>query len=118
MRHMYALLSLALLMAGSMGCTMTQKVASGAAVGGVTGFALGPDRGRSRCSRRRDRGAGGHGELTIRPRGGGPAKNRNARVRGAYAGGGPRTRTALRPPKANEFDMAKLTSRFLPTFGV
>jgi hypothetical protein len=40
-KRVYALMSLAVLMAGSAGCTTTQKVASGAAVGGVTGFALG-----------------------------------------------------------------------------
>ncbi len=41
MKSVYALLSLAVLAAGSMGCTTTQKVASGAGVGAVTGFALG-----------------------------------------------------------------------------
>ena len=40
-KRVYAWMSLAVLMAGSLGCTMTQKVASGAAVGGVTGFAVG-----------------------------------------------------------------------------
>lgn len=41
MNRVLAYLALAVLAAGAMGCTMTQKVASGAAVGGVTGFALG-----------------------------------------------------------------------------
>ena len=41
MKRVLALLVLALLAAGTEGCTMTQKVASGAAVGGVAGFAVG-----------------------------------------------------------------------------
>jgi osmotically inducible lipoprotein OsmB len=36
-----AFVAIGVLAAGAMGCTMTQKIASGAAVGGVTGFALG-----------------------------------------------------------------------------
>ena len=40
MKRVYALMSLAVLTASGLGCTMTQKVASGAAVGGVTGFAV------------------------------------------------------------------------------
>src|SRR5262245_16558262 len=34
-----------------------------------------------------------------------------------HAGGGPNTRTALRPPKANEFDIAWATFMVRPTFG-
>ena len=41
MKRVYALLSLLMLAAGALGCTMTQKVASGAGVGAVTGFAVG-----------------------------------------------------------------------------
>lgn len=41
MKRVYALLSLLTLAAGALGCTMTQKVASGAGVGAVTGFAVG-----------------------------------------------------------------------------
>lgn len=37
----FAYLAVAVLAAGAMGCTMTQKVASGAGVGAVTGFAVG-----------------------------------------------------------------------------
>ena len=33
------------------------------------------------------------------------------------AGGGPNTSTALRPPKANEFDIACTTFFLRPTFG-
>jgi hypothetical protein len=40
-KRVLALLVLAVLAASSGACTTTQKVASGAAVGGVTGFALG-----------------------------------------------------------------------------
>ncbi|MBC8013984.1 MAG: hypothetical protein H7X74_07900 [Methyloceanibacter sp.] len=40
MNRVLAYSALAVLAAGAMDCTMTQKVASGAAVGGVTGFAL------------------------------------------------------------------------------
>ena len=41
MKRVFAYLALAALAAGAMGCTMTQKVASGAGVGAVTGFAFG-----------------------------------------------------------------------------
>jgi hypothetical protein len=40
-KRVYALLTLAALAAASGACTMTQKVASGAGVGAVTGFAVG-----------------------------------------------------------------------------
>jgi hypothetical protein len=40
-KRVCAFLSLMALAFGALGCTMTQKVASGAAVGGVTGFAVG-----------------------------------------------------------------------------
>lgn len=41
MKRVCALLGLLALAAGALGCTMTQKVASGAGVGAVTGFAVG-----------------------------------------------------------------------------
>ena len=41
MKRVLAYLALAALAASAMGCTMTQKVASGAGVGAVTGFAFG-----------------------------------------------------------------------------
>lgn len=41
MKRVYAFLGLVALAAGALGCTMTQKVASGAGVGAVTGFAVG-----------------------------------------------------------------------------
>jgi hypothetical protein len=40
-KRVLAYLALAALAASAMGCTMTQKVASGAGVGAVTGFAFG-----------------------------------------------------------------------------
>ena len=40
-KRVFAYLALAALAAGAMGCTMTQKVASGVGVGAVTGFAVG-----------------------------------------------------------------------------
>jgi len=40
-RLVLRLTAIAALAAGAMGCTMTQKVASGAGVGAVTGFAFG-----------------------------------------------------------------------------
>lgn len=40
-KRVIAYLALAAIAASAMGCTMTQKVASGAGVGAVTGFALG-----------------------------------------------------------------------------
>jgi hypothetical protein len=40
-KRVAALLAAAALASGAMGCTMTQKVASGAGVGAVTGFAVG-----------------------------------------------------------------------------
>jgi hypothetical protein len=40
-KRVFALLAAAALASGAMGCTMTQKVASGAGVGAVTGFAVG-----------------------------------------------------------------------------
>jgi hypothetical protein len=40
-KRVFALLGLVALAAGALGCTMTQKVASGAGVGAVTGFAVG-----------------------------------------------------------------------------
>ena len=41
MKRVLALLGLVALAASAMGCTMTQKIASGAGVGAVTGFAVG-----------------------------------------------------------------------------
>ena len=41
MNRVIALLAAVALATGAMGCTMTQKVASGAGVGAVTGFAFG-----------------------------------------------------------------------------
>ena len=46
MKRVFAYLALAALAAGAMGCTMTQKVASGVGVGAVTGFAVGGPSGR------------------------------------------------------------------------
>jgi hypothetical protein len=40
-KRVFALLVPVALATGTMGCTMTQKVASGAGVGAVTGFAVG-----------------------------------------------------------------------------
>jgi hypothetical protein len=40
-KRVIALLAAVALATGAMGCTMTQKVASGAGVGAVTGFAVG-----------------------------------------------------------------------------
>jgi len=40
-KRICAFLGLVALAASAMGCTMTQKVASGAGVGAVTGFAVG-----------------------------------------------------------------------------
>ncbi len=41
MKRVLALLGLVVLAISAAGCTMTQKIASGAGVGAVTGFALG-----------------------------------------------------------------------------
>jgi hypothetical protein len=40
-KRVFALLAAVVLATGATGCTMTQKVASGAGVGAVTGFAVG-----------------------------------------------------------------------------
>ncbi len=40
MKFVLRFVAVAALVAGAMGCTTTQRVMSGAAVGGVTGFAL------------------------------------------------------------------------------
>jgi hypothetical protein len=82
--------------AGAMGCTTSQKVLSGAAVGGVTGFALAGPIGAGLGA------AGGAVAVPLAM----PRKIAWEQPKRAYAGGGPNTRTALRPPKAKEFDMA------------